>query len=109
MVLLRYLLMFAGIGLLAGAAGILVWNLYQIWKSRKPLGEVPAPGHTPPIRWDAVKRMAAFSLGPLLASGSIAVVPSGSAGVRVNQFVGTRPATLYPGVHFLLALIENME
>jgi regulator of protease activity HflC (stomatin/prohibitin superfamily) len=108
MVLLKYLLMFAGIGLLAGAAGILVWDLYQVWKSRK-LGELPAPGHTPPIRWNTVKRMAAFSLGPLLAAGSIAVVPSGSAGVRVNQFVGTRPATLYPGVHFLLPLIESME
>jgi regulator of protease activity HflC (stomatin/prohibitin superfamily) len=46
---------------------------------------------------------------PVLAGLSIAVVPSGSAGVRVNQFVGTRPATLYPGVHFILPLIENME
>ena len=108
MVLLRYLLMFTGIGLLAGAAGILVWDLYQIWKSRK-LGELQAPEGTPPIRWNAAKRMAAFSLGPLLAGWSIAVVPSGSAGVRVNQFVGTRPATLYPGVHFLVPLIENME
>ena len=105
MVVLRYLLMFTGIGLLAGAAGILVWDLYQIWKSRK-LGEGPTPST---IRWDAAKRMAAFSLGPLLAGWSIAVVPSGSAGVRVNQFVGTRPATLYPGVHFVLPLIENME
>src|SRR5678816_1734483 len=108
MLLLRYLLMFTGIGLLAGAAGILIWDLYQIWKSRK-LGELQAPEGTPPIRWNTAKRMAAFSLGPLLAGWSIAVVPSGSAGVRVNQFVGTRPATLYPGVHFLLPLIENME
>jgi regulator of protease activity HflC (stomatin/prohibitin superfamily) len=37
------------------------------------------------------------------------VVPSGSAGVRVNQFVGTRPATLYPGVHFVLPLVEEIE
>jgi regulator of protease activity HflC (stomatin/prohibitin superfamily) len=108
MVLLKYLLMFTGIGLLAGAAGILVWDLYQIWKSRK-LGELQAPEDTPPIRWDAAKRMAAFSLGPLLAGWSIALVPSGSAGVRVNQFVGTRPSTLYPGVHFLVPLIENIE
>ena len=45
----------------------------------------------------------------MLAGLSIAMVPSGSAGVRVNQFVGTRPATLYPGVHFVLPLIENLE
>src|SRR4029077_19649523 len=102
-VLLRYLLMFTGIGLLAGAAGILLWDLYQIWKSRK-LGGAPQP-----IRWDVVKRMAAFSLGPLLAGWSIAVVPSGSAGVRVNQFVGTRPATLYACVHFVMPRPVDIE
>ncbi|MCU1338787.1 MAG: hypothetical protein JWO19_4368 [Bryobacterales bacterium] len=35
MLLLRYLLMFTGIGLLAGAAGILVWDLYQILRLRR--------------------------------------------------------------------------
>ena len=53
MVLLRYLLMFTGIGLLAGAAGILVWDLYQIWKSRKPSGGTAGPEASAlPIRWD---------------------------------------------------------
>jgi hypothetical protein len=32
MTLLRYLLIFTGIGLLAGAMTILVWDLYQIFK-----------------------------------------------------------------------------
>lgn len=109
MVLLRYLLMFLGMGLLTGAAAILLWDLYQIWKMRKP-GESAAPeAPKPHVRWDAAKRMAALSAAPLLAGWSIAVVPSGSAGVRVNQFVGTRPATLYPGVHFVLPLIESIE
>ena len=119
MLLLRYLLMFTGIGLLAGAAGILVWDLYQILKSRKPR-ETAAPGEdsilspelpqpTPAFHWQAAKRMATWGVVPLLAGLSIAMVPSGSAGVRVNQFVGTRPATLYPGVHFVLPLIENLE
>src|SRR5689334_10945523 len=109
MVLLRYLLMFLGMGLLTGAAAILLWDLYQIWKMRKP-GESAAPEVPKPhVRWDAAKRMAALSAAPLLAGWSIAVVPSGSAGVRVNQFVGTRPATLYPGVHFVLPLIESMD
>jgi regulator of protease activity HflC (stomatin/prohibitin superfamily) len=44
-----------------------------------------------------------------LIGWSIAVVPSGAAGVRVNQFAGTRPGTLYPGVHWILPLIENLE
>jgi regulator of protease activity HflC (stomatin/prohibitin superfamily) len=124
MLLLRYLLMFTGIGLLAGAAGILVWDLYQILKSRKARAtaapgedsafppELPQP--TPVFswkdgHWQAAKRMATWGVVPLLAGLSIAMVPSGSAGVRVNQFVGTRPATLYPGVHFVLPLIENLE
>jgi len=119
MLLLRYLLMFTGIGLLAGAAGILVWDLYQILKSRKAR-ETAAPGEdsafppelpqpTPAMHWQGAKRLATWGTVPLLAGLSIAMVPSGSAGVRVNQFVGTRPATLYPGVHFVLPLIENLE
>src|SRR5438105_4848817 len=119
MLLLRYLLMFIGIGLLAGAAGILVWDLYQILKSRKAREtaasgegstsspELPQP--TPVFHLQGAKRLAAWGVVPLLAGLSIALVPSGSAGVRVNQFVGTRPATLYPGVHFILPLIENLE
>jgi len=119
MLLLRYLLMFTGIGLLAGAAGILVWDLYQILRSRKAR-ETAAPGEdsafspelpqpTPAIHWQGAKRLATWGVVPLLVGLSIAMVPSGSAGVRVNQFVGTRPATLYPGVHFVLPLIENLE
>ena len=117
MLLLRYLLMFTGIGLLAGAAGILVWDLYQILKSRKPR-ETAAPGEgstfspelpQPAIHWQNAKRLATWGVVPFLAGLSIAMVPSGSAGVRVNQFVGTRPATLYPGVHFVLPLIETLE
>ena len=119
MLLLRYLLMFTGIGLLAGAAGILVWDLYQILKSRKAR-ETAAPGEdpilspelpqpTPVFHWQASRRLATWGVVPLLAGLSIAIVPSGSAGVRVNQFAGTRPATLYPGVHFVLPLIENLE
>jgi regulator of protease activity HflC (stomatin/prohibitin superfamily) len=106
MVLLRYLLMFTGTGLLVGAAAILVWDLYQILKWRKQ----PEPGEPEPVtRWHAAKRLAAFAAASLLVGLSIAVVPSGAAGVRVNQFVGTRPATLYPGVHWIIPLIESME
>jgi regulator of protease activity HflC (stomatin/prohibitin superfamily) len=46
---------------------------------------------------------------PLLLGLSISIVPSGWAGVRVNQFVGTRPGTLYPGVHLIFPLIEETE
>ncbi len=105
MILLRYLLVITGVGLLAGAAAILAWDLYQILKFRKqPEGELP-----PPLRWHAARQFAAYSIVPLLAGLSIAVIPSGSAGVTIDQFAGTRPATLYPGVHLIIPLIEQVE
>ena len=108
MVLLRYLLIFAGVGLLVGAAAILVWDLYQILKFRKQ-----SPGDsgelTPPVmRWKEARALAIVSIAPMLAGLSIAVVPSGQAGVRVNQFAGTQPGTLYPGVHLAMPLIEEV-
>ena len=36
------------------------------------------------------------------------VVPSGRAGVRVSQLWGTRPGPLYPGVHVVKPLIEDV-
>jgi regulator of protease activity HflC (stomatin/prohibitin superfamily) len=105
MVLLRYLLVFGGIMLMAGAAGILIWDVFQILKSRKhPAGEEPLP-----LRWHAARTLGACAVGPILLGLSIAVVPSGSAAVRVNQFSGTRPGTLYPGVHWVVPLVEEIE
>jgi regulator of protease activity HflC (stomatin/prohibitin superfamily) len=113
MIVLRYLLIFAGIGLLVGAAAILAWDLYEVLKFRrkKPeeLGELADLREPPLIRWKEARSLATACIVPLLAGLSIAVVPSGSAGVRVNQFAGTRLATLYPGVHFAIPLIEEVE
>ena len=36
------------------------------------------------------------------------MVPSGTAGVRVSQTSGTVPGTLYPGVHFVAPLVEDV-
>src|SRR5215510_6752596 len=99
MLLLKYLLMILGIGLLGGAAGILLWDLFQILKYKRDTY----------LRWPLSKRLATAAFAPLLIGLSIAVIPSGFAGVRVNQFVGTRPATLYPGVHFVLPLLETIK
>ncbi len=105
MVLLRYLLVFGGIMLLVGAAAILVMDVYQIIKFRKdPTREQP-----PPPRWHAARTLGACAALPILLGLSIAVVPSGSAAVRINQFAGTRPGTLYPGVHWIFPLIEEIE
>jgi regulator of protease activity HflC (stomatin/prohibitin superfamily) len=109
MVFLRYLLMFTGIGLLTGAAGILLWDLYQILKLRKAREGDPTGFPESAVRWEVAKKLAIFSVAPLLGAMSIAVVPSGAAGVRVNQFVGTRQGTMYPGVHLVPPLIETLE
>jgi regulator of protease activity HflC (stomatin/prohibitin superfamily) len=61
-----------------------------------------------PIRWITVKKMAAVAWLPLLLGLSIVVVPSGMAGVRVSQISGTRPGTLYPGMHFIKPLVERV-
>src|SRR5229473_2634893 len=109
MTLLRYLLIFTGIGLLAGAMTILIWDLYQIFKWRKNASGEPALGEPQPaVRWYASRRLATLCVLPLLAGLSIQLVPSGWAGVRANQFLGTRPGTLYPGVHLILPLIEQV-
>jgi regulator of protease activity HflC (stomatin/prohibitin superfamily) len=104
MTLLRFLLIFTGIGLLLTAMSILVWDLYQTLKWRKHSGE-PQPA----IRWYTSRRLATLCVFPWLIGLGIAVVPSGWAGVRVNQFVGTRPGTLYPGVHLILPVIEEVK
>ena len=103
MILLRYLLIFTGVSLLVGAAVILIWDLLHIFKARRE-------GHdAPELRWHAARRAAMCGVVPLLLGLSITVVPSGNAGVRVNQFAGTRPATLFPGVHLVTPLLEHME
>jgi len=84
MVLLRYLLILIGGALLAGAAGILLWDLYQVVKLRKqPEGETQPPASLyRTIRCQAAKRLAAMALVPPFYGQSTQVAPSWVAGVR---------------------------
>jgi regulator of protease activity HflC (stomatin/prohibitin superfamily) len=115
MLFLKYTLILAGFGLLAGAAAVLFYDIYQatqFWRllARRREGaapEVPLPAPRA-IRWHAAGRLAALAWLPLLAGLSITVVPSGMAGVRVSQLTGTRPGTLYPGIHFIFPLLERV-
>jgi len=59
MVLLRYLLVFGGIMLLAGAVAILVMDVYQILKFRKNF-----PGDPPPPRLHAARTLGACPSRP---------------------------------------------
>lgn len=110
MFLLKYLLMTIGVaGFLAGAA-IVFFDIYLAAQARRSLAEgsmeeVPSPK---PTRWDLAWKLAAAGLLPFLLGLSMVIVPSGYAGVRVSQISGTRPGTLYPGIHFVKPLIESV-
>src|SRR2546422_2811961 len=118
MLLLKYLLLAAGIGLFAGAAAIIAYDVYVAAQLRRLLGggEAVAPGIEParpvglvrPVRWSVAGKLAGLAWLPLLLGLSIVVVPDGTAGVRVSQISGVRPGTLYPGVHFVLPFVEQV-
>ena len=61
------------------------------------------------IVWRGPAALVLVACLPLLLATSIVVVPSGMGGVRVSQFSGTLPGTLYPGLHFVTPLVESVE
>ncbi len=110
MLLLKYLLMWGGIGMITVAVGILAYDIYLEMKYRQALaapGTEPLPP-APHVRWRGSLALALLAWGPIVLALGIVVVPSGMAGVRVSQSSGTLPGTLYPGAHFLAPLAENI-
>ncbi|HXA52557.1 MAG TPA: SPFH domain-containing protein [Candidatus Acidoferrum sp.] len=92
MLTLKYLFEAIGFAMLAASAATLIYDLYR---RSQP-------------RFRFAGRLAAYALVPLLAGISIVVVPAGSAAVRVSQISGTLPGTLYPGLHFVLPLVQGV-
>jgi regulator of protease activity HflC (stomatin/prohibitin superfamily) len=114
MLFLRYLLLITGFGLFIGAAAILVYDLYVIFKGRKPAHDAPGPfpgEQKAPrtLRWPIAQKTAYIGIAPVLLGLSIALIPSGAAGVRVSQISGASPRTLYPGVHWIVPLVDHVE
>jgi len=113
MLLLKYLLLSAGIAMFVIASAILTYDAYLlIAYQRRRLHADPAggtPGPAPAIRWRTSVALVMLAWAPLLVSAGIVLVPSGMAGVRVSQTRGTLAGTLYPGVHFVTPLIERIE
>lgn len=117
MLFIKYLLMSMGLGMYALAAGLAIQNFLQLfYYKRRPLG-VPT-GNQPPtdielpraskLQWDFIRKLAIAGCIPVLLALSIEVVPSGMGGVRISQISGTKAGTLYPGVHFVLPLIDRV-
>src|SRR5258708_811092 len=109
MLALKYLLITTGLGIILAALSILTFDLYRELLHRRALA---MPGADPiphkPLRWLASLALALLAWGPLLLAFGIVVVPSGMAGVRVSQLSGTVPGTLYPGVHFVTPLVDDV-
>jgi regulator of protease activity HflC (stomatin/prohibitin superfamily) len=109
MLLLKFLLMFTGAGLLGGALAIVMYDVYrtrQSWRQDQPeTTSALLPGE---IRWRLAGRLVLVSMAPLLLGQSFVVVPSGRAGVLVSQISGTLPGTLFPGVHWIVPLIHGV-
>ena len=110
MLFLKYLLMTGGIGMFLTAAGILAYDTYLSALYRRTLaaGGTEPVALVPQLRWRISLALALLAWAPLLLALSIVVVPSGMAGVRVSQSKGTLAGTLYPGVHFVTPLLEEV-
>jgi regulator of protease activity HflC (stomatin/prohibitin superfamily) len=102
--------MSGGLGMILVALGILGYDLYRELLYRRAAGmggSAPLP-QRPEWRWRTSVALGLLAWGPILLAFSIVVVPSGMAGIRVSQTSGTVPGTLYPGVHFVEPMIEDV-
>ncbi|MGB7844874.1 MAG: SPFH domain-containing protein [Candidatus Acidiferrum sp.] len=118
MLALKFLLMILGVGFFCSAAIVVAYDVYVAarlrWlleQSGAPTGEGIAaiqPRPFGPVRWKLAQKLALAGILPVLLALSIAVVPDGFAAIRVSQLFGVRPGTLYPGVHVLTPLVDNV-
>ena len=115
MLALKFLLMMLGVGLFAGAAMVVAYDVYVAtrlrWLLEQSAGEGTSaiqPRPFGPVRWLFVQKLALAGILPVLLALGITVIPDGFAGIRVSQFSGVRPGTLYPGVHLQTPLIDNI-
>src|SRR5438046_896408 len=109
MLLLKFLLMLTGAGLLGGAFAIVIYDAYRTRQSwRQDQADATRPLPPGEIRWRLAGRLALVSMAPLVLGQSFVVVPSGRAGVLVSQISGTLPGALFPGVHCIVPLIQGV-
>ena len=111
MLAIKYLLMTAGVLLLAAGVAIAIYDLWRLFKqSRELSGEaVAGSSEAEPVRWRTSVALALLACLPLLIASSIVVVPSGMGGVSISDSRGTLPGTLYSGVHFVAPLGEHVQ
>jgi regulator of protease activity HflC (stomatin/prohibitin superfamily) len=109
MLLFKNLLMISGIGLIVAAAAVLVYDFFLKFQFRRAAASGVPIAEPEPVRWKMTVVFFALAWAPMLIAASIAVVPSGAAGVRVSETSGTLSGTLYPGVHVVAPVLEHVE
>jgi len=109
----KYLLMTIGVGLLIAGLSMLAYDMWLIVRYRRAAagGTEATTTIAPPrpVRWRMSVALIALAWAPVLSALSFVIVPSGMAGVRISQTRGTEAGTLYPGVHFVVPLVEDVQ
>ncbi len=116
---LKYLLMILGAGLFGSAGALVAYDIFLSEQLRRLLtrgktgesgAEVGALARRPfrPVRWRPALQLTAAGVLALLITESFAVIPDGAAGVRVSEIWGARRGTLYPGMHFVMPLVDSI-
>src|SRR5581483_11328920 len=110
MLLFKYLLILTGYGLILWSLAIVFKNLYKVVQYHLRLRKAGPENQPvkPHLNWTTAKWALPLAWLPILIASGIVVVPSGMGGVRVSQASGTRPGTLYPGVHVVTPLGESV-
>src|SRR5438067_6191326 len=119
MVALKWLLMIVGAGLFGSAGALVAYDVYLSEQLRRLLSrdkrdesgaEVGALARRPfrPVRWRLALELLAAAALVMLLTESFVVIPDGAAGVRVSEFWGARPGTLYPGMHLITPLADSI-
>ena len=109
MLAFKYLLMMLGGGMFLAGIGLAAYNLWLgvQYQRKVNVGVESVPPE--PVRWRMTVALCSLAWAPILVALSFVVVPSGMAGVRISQTRGTEPGTLYPGVHFVIPLVEHVD
>lgn len=106
---IKYLLLTTAIAMFLVAAAIVVYDVWLAQRLRRAHATNPETEPPEPIRWRTSVAFAALAWLPMLVALSIAIVPSGHAGVKVSEISGTKSGTLYPGAHVVVPLIESVK
>jgi len=109
MLALKYFLLVGAVAMFIAALAIVAYDLYVDLQRRRRALAAGITNEPQPMRWRTAAALVALAWAPLLIALSIVVIPSGMAGVRVSQVMGTRPGTMYPGVHLVTPLIDRVE